>query len=124
MLFDPANSAEPCSLGQLLRERGPLPPDAALAVFRQLLDQLRVLHAAGRTHRAVNPETVSLNPSGAVTLSDPEPVQELSALCGDEEACPPELHHVPFIRLPADIQEARQVLSGMRVTLDPRRVDV
>lgn len=46
------------SLGQRLREAGPLPPDDALQVLRQVAAGLGALHGAGIAHRDLKPDNV------------------------------------------------------------------
>ena len=98
------------TLKTVLAERGALPAKVGLAIFRQLLRQVRALHAGGATHRAIGPDTVLLDATGRATLVAAEPVRELDR--ADAESCPPELAGAGIVRLPADIEAARQELSG------------
>jgi WD40 repeat protein/serine/threonine protein kinase len=111
------------SLAAVLDERGPFPEGEALAVLRRLLAELRALHASGRTHRGISAAAVLITPEGAVSLSEPPAVLECGAEA-DPEACPPELHGLGPVRLPAGIDEARQALAQAGCDLDPRRIDV
>ncbi|MFT4128335.1 MAG: protein kinase, partial [Gordonia sp. (in: high G+C Gram-positive bacteria)] len=58
------------SLRELLRERGPMPPHAVVAVADPLLGGLGVAHAAGLVHRDIKPENVLISDSGEVKLAD------------------------------------------------------
>ena len=124
MATSSVRSAPSLYLTAVLAERGALPVEEGLPLLRQLLAQVRALHAAGRTHRAIGPQTVRLDPAGCATLTDPVPVQELGGADADPESCPPELHGAAAVRLPEEIEAARQVLSEAGVELDPRRIDV
>ncbi|KAA9379920.1 protein kinase [Microbispora cellulosiformans] len=58
------------SLGQELRDQGPLPPDRVAAIGLQVLDALCTAHAAGVLHRDVKPENVLLSGETRVVLTD------------------------------------------------------
>ncbi len=58
------------TLRELLRERGPMPPHAAVAVLRPVLGGLAVAHHAGLVHRDVKPENVLISDDGEVKLVD------------------------------------------------------
>ncbi|MFC9518744.1 Stk1 family PASTA domain-containing Ser/Thr kinase [Nocardiaceae bacterium NPDC056970] len=58
------------TLRELLRERGPMPPHAAAAVARPVLEALAVAHRAGLVHRDVKPENVLISHSGDVKIAD------------------------------------------------------
>ncbi|MGB6181416.1 MAG: Stk1 family PASTA domain-containing Ser/Thr kinase [Rhodococcus sp. (in: high G+C Gram-positive bacteria)] len=58
------------TLRELLRERGPMPPHAAVAVLQPVLDALAVAHRAGLVHRDVKPENVLISDSGEVKIAD------------------------------------------------------
>ncbi|MFC4059908.1 protein kinase [Planomonospora corallina] len=58
------------SLGEVVRERGPLAPARAAAVGLSVLGALRAAHAAGVLHRDVKPENVLLADDGRVVLTD------------------------------------------------------
>jgi serine/threonine protein kinase len=57
-------------LGQLIRDRGPLPPGETAALLRQAADALVAAHAAGITHRDVKPSNMLLDRAGTVKLTD------------------------------------------------------
>lgn len=58
------------TLGEFVREEGPLPPARAAAVGLQLLEALRAAHAAGVLHRDVKPDNVLLTDDGRAVLTD------------------------------------------------------
>lgn len=49
-------------------ERGPLPPEVAIAVVRALAQALDTLHAAGQKHLALKPTNLFVGPSPAYTI--------------------------------------------------------
>ena len=58
------------TLRELLRERGPMPPHAMVAVLRPVLSGLGVAHRAGLVHRDIKPENVLIADDGEVKLVD------------------------------------------------------
>jgi serine/threonine-protein kinase len=58
------------TLRELLRERGPMPPHAMVAVLRPVLSGLGVAHQAGLVHRDIKPENVLISDDGEVKLVD------------------------------------------------------
>ncbi|WP_344867069.1 serine/threonine-protein kinase, partial [Planomonospora alba] len=58
------------SLGEVVRDRGPLAPGRVAAVGLSVLGALRAAHAAGVLHRDVKPENVLLADDGRVVLTD------------------------------------------------------
>ena len=57
------------SLDDLLR-RGPIAPDEAVAILRQVGAALDAAHAAGHLHRDIKPANVLLRPDGHAWLAD------------------------------------------------------
>jgi len=58
------------TLRELLRERGPMPPHAVVAVLRPVLGGLAVAHRSGLVHRDVKPENVLISDEGEIKLAD------------------------------------------------------
>ncbi len=58
------------TLRELLRERGPMPPQAVRAVAEPVLAAVGVAHAAGLVHRDIKPENVLISDSGEVKIAD------------------------------------------------------
>lgn len=58
------------TLRELLRERGPMPPHAVVAVLRPVLSGLGVAHQSGLVHRDVKPENVLISDDCEVKLVD------------------------------------------------------
>ena len=58
------------TLAELIRQRGPLSPDEALLILRQLADALDYAHHHGLVHRDVKPGNIIIGPTGHVTLTD------------------------------------------------------
>ncbi|HET6816026.1 MAG TPA: serine/threonine-protein kinase [Mycobacteriales bacterium] len=58
------------TLTDVLRERGPLPPDEVIHIGQSLINALEAAHAAGVLHRDVKPSNVMIAPDGRVALTD------------------------------------------------------
>jgi serine/threonine-protein kinase len=58
------------TLRELLRERGPMPPHAALAVTEPVLQALALAHREGMVHRDVKPDNVLIRDDHQVKLAD------------------------------------------------------
>ncbi|MEO3790008.1 protein kinase [Nonomuraea sp. B10E15] len=58
------------TLGEAIREDGPMPATQAARIGLQLLEALRAAHAAGVLHRDVKPDNVLLTKDGRAVLTD------------------------------------------------------
>jgi serine/threonine protein kinase, bacterial len=58
------------TLRELLNERGPMPPHAAVALLRPVVGGLAAAHRAGLVHRDVKPENVLISDDGDVKIAD------------------------------------------------------
>ena len=61
---------EGSDLAARLRERGPLPPEDALAIVRQVCEALDYAHTRGVVHRDIKPANILLDAAGRVKVSD------------------------------------------------------
>jgi serine/threonine-protein kinase len=58
------------TLKEVLRSRGPLPPEALLALADQISEALDIAHAEGIVHRDVKPDNLLTSEAGRVKLAD------------------------------------------------------
>jgi serine/threonine protein kinase len=58
------------TLGEVIRDEGPMPPARVAAIGLQILEALRAAHAAGVLHRDVKPDNVLLAEDGRAVLTD------------------------------------------------------
>jgi serine/threonine protein kinase/photosystem II stability/assembly factor-like uncharacterized protein len=61
---------EGSTLTEIIRQRGPLPPDEALSILRPLADALDYACRRGLVHRDIKPGNVIVDLAGHVTLTD------------------------------------------------------
>jgi predicted Ser/Thr protein kinase len=55
---------------QMIRARGPIPPDVALPLFKQALCGVGAAHRVGIVHRDIKPSNIMLNTQGVVKVMD------------------------------------------------------
>ncbi len=58
------------TLKEIIRERGPAPPEAAVDVVLQILRALRFAHQRGVVHRDIKPHNVLIDEDGRVKVTD------------------------------------------------------
>ncbi|MBY0442141.1 MAG: protein kinase [Mycobacteriaceae bacterium] len=58
------------TLRELLAERGPMPPHAAVAVLHPVLSGLAAAHQAGLVHRDIKPENILISDDNEVKIAD------------------------------------------------------
>jgi serine/threonine protein kinase/FKBP-type peptidyl-prolyl cis-trans isomerase len=61
---------EGIDLNVLIKQKGPMPLDEALACFTQVLDAFQYAHGKGIVHRDVKPSNIFIEPSGTVKILD------------------------------------------------------
>ncbi|GAW49636.1 Protein kinase [Nocardioides sp. PD653] len=85
-------------LGQILRERGALPPATVAAMLQDLAAALTVAHAAGIVHRDLKPSNILVTETGRAVLVDfgiarsdtAEPLTETGQILGSADYLSPE----------------------------------
>ncbi|MCD9152883.1 protein kinase domain-containing protein [Aeromicrobium duanguangcaii] len=86
------------SLAELLKERGPLPPDQVMSIVHQVAEGLQAAHDAGIVHRDLKPANIMLTPAGRTVLVDfgiaqattSDPLTDTGALVGTTDYISPE----------------------------------
>lgn len=73
------------TLRELLRERGPMPPHAVVAVMRQVLTGLQVAHAQGLVHRDMKPDNVLITANHTLKIADFGLVRSIDARTGHSD---------------------------------------
>lgn len=69
---------------ELLSERGPMPPYAAVAVLQPALEALAVAHQSGFVHQDVKPENILIGHDGSVKVADFGLVQAANRATSDK----------------------------------------
>ncbi len=58
------------TLKDIIRERGPAPPEAAIDIVTQILRAVRFAHKRGVVHRDIKPHNVLIDPDGRIKVTD------------------------------------------------------
>lgn len=69
---------------ELLSERGPMPPYAAVAVLQPTLEALAVAHKSGFVHQDVKPENILIGHDGSIKVADFGLVQAANRATSDK----------------------------------------
>ena len=98
-------------------KRGPVPPDEALPIARQIADALEAAHEAGIVHRDLKPANVKVRDDGTVKVLD---FGLAKALDQDPNTSgPQDLSHSPTITSPA--MTMRGVILGTAAYMSPEQ---
>ncbi len=111
------------TLAQVVKERGPLDAKDAVAITLDLLKTLSMLHGEGKVHRQICADTVRLDEKMSAKLDPFTPEVTIGGIGVDLIPCPPQLHNISPVVLPAQIKTAQQVLTEAGILLDPRQID-
>lgn len=112
------------SLRELLRERGPMPPHAALAVMESILTALAIAHAKGMIHRDIKPDNVLIAADHQVKLADFGLVRAISSSRTASPATAATLggHTWPQAGAEGNTQHAPSQVIGTVAYLSPEQV--
>lgn len=69
-LYLPMEFVEGKTLEQVVRERGPLPCNEAVAIMCEILDAMQYVHSRQRIHRDIKPSNIMLRPNRSVCIID------------------------------------------------------
>jgi len=95
-----------------------------LVLANRLALAVQAIHIKGRTHRALDATTVTVDERLQPQLGPPAGPRRFGAEQSDPEFCPPELALDTAVELPAEIAAATVILRQQGLAVDPRRVDV
>lgn len=123
MADDSSEIEDERTLANIIAEKGVLSITDAAAVTLQLVTVVSNLHAEGKVHRQICPNTVGLDESMSATLGSIEPKVTLGGIGIDLIPSPPQLHNVSPLSLPAEIKAAQHILTEAGILLDPRQID-
>ncbi|MGA2255071.1 MAG: hypothetical protein ABSG53_10450 [Thermoguttaceae bacterium] len=118
------NSIVSRPLAELLAEGRSWTLKERLVLARRLALAIQALHSQGRTHRALDAATVTIDEQLRPQLGLPAGPRRFGADQSNPEFCPPELALDTAIELPAEIEAATAILRQQGLAIDPRRVDV
>ncbi len=95
-----------------------------LLLIQRLALHVQTLHQAGRTHRSISVEDVSVDEKLRPQLCSPVARRRFGADDSDPEFCPPELAGGDGLEVPERIDAAATALRRGGHRIDPRRLDV
>ena len=95
-----------------------------LLLVRQLAEQVREIHARGRTHRNISPNTIILDEQMYPRLSGYRARQRLGGEDSDPEICPPQLAVGEALELLDVAAVTARLLENNRFAISPQRIDL
>ncbi len=110
------------TLAEKLSDRQPLSAEDGLELMRGLIRCVVELHAVGRLHLQISPQTISLGPDG-VELQSPGTTASMEIARERMSWTPEERHRLPRA-LSTDVAVAQQELQAARLTTNPHAFDL
>jgi serine/threonine protein kinase len=111
------------TLDELIRERGILTVEQAVAVILQLVKAVGDLHAQGKVHRQIYQDTVRVDQRMSAKLASAKQEVIIGGIDVVSVPCPPQFQNIPPVSLPTEVKTAQQILTEAGILLDPRQID-